>query len=106
MLALRFAALGCLSTSAALADVTYADFSSTAGLTLVGSAAGLGDELQINPDQPSQVGAAWATARQDVTSPFTTEFTFRLSGGGEGFAFVIQRDAVDAIGSGGGGLGY
>ena len=45
MRTLRLAALGCLSTSAALADVSYVDFSSTAGLTLVGSAAGLGDEL-------------------------------------------------------------
>ncbi len=106
MLVLRLAVLGCLSSSAALADVSYVDFSSTAGLTLVGSAAGVGSELQVTPDQASQVGAVWATTRQDVTSPFTSEFTFRLSGGGEGFAFVIQRDAVDAIGSGGGGLGY
>jgi glucose/arabinose dehydrogenase len=106
MLALRLAALGGLTCSLAHADVTYVDFSSTAGLTLVGSAATAGNDLRITPDQPSQVGAVWATTRQDVTSPFTSEFTFRLSGGGEGFAFVIQRDAVDAIGGGGGGLGY
>jgi len=106
MLALRIAGLGLVTTSAALADITYGDFSSTAGLTLVGDATTAGNRLQLTADQAQQIGATWATARQNVEDPFTCEFTFQLSGGGEGMAFVIQREAVDAIGGGGGGMGY
>ena len=106
MLALRLAAVGCLTSTVALADVSYGDFSSTAGLTLVGDAATNGARLQLTADQAQQLGATWATARQNVVDPFSCEFQFQLSGGGEGMAFVIQRDAVDAIGNGGGGLGF
>ena len=72
MLAPRLAALGFLSCSLAHADVSYVNFSSTAGLTLVGSTATAGNDLRLTPDQPSQIGAVWATTRQDVTSPFTS----------------------------------
>ncbi|MEM6571351.1 MAG: PQQ-dependent sugar dehydrogenase [Planctomycetota bacterium] len=95
-----------LSAPAALADVTYSDFSSTAGLELVGAAGQSGNALRLTPATPNEAGAAWATTRQDVTSPFTCQFTFRASGGADGLAFVVQRDAVDAIGAAGEELGY
>ncbi|QDV09583.1 Legume lectin domain protein [Planctomycetes bacterium Poly30] len=93
-------------TAPALADVTFVDFSSTAGLTLVGGANQSGNALELTANATNQVGAAWASTRQNVTAPFSVEFTVRLTGTGEGMAFVIQRDAVDAIGFGGEALGY
>ncbi|MFT7169944.1 MAG: glucose/arabinose dehydrogenase [Paracoccaceae bacterium] len=106
MTALSRAVALILLAAPAIADVTYVDFSSTAGLTLAGSASQVGNRLQVTPNAPNQSGAFWATARQDVSSAFTAEFTLRMSGAGEGMAFVIQREAADALGSAGEGLGY
>ncbi len=95
-----------LLASPAFADLSYGDFSSTAGLTLVGSASPTTTRLRLTPNTQNQVGGVWANARQNVTAPFTTEFTVRMSGGGEGMAFVIQRQAVNALGGGGDQLGF
>lgn len=99
-----------MSVSQAGATVfTYADFSSTAGLTLNVNAAQAGNELRVVPSLQVQVGSVFYTAPVDVTS-FSTSFTFRitspLNGGADGLAFIVQGAGANAIGAGGGGLGY
>lgn len=58
-----------------------------------------------------QTGGAWHPSRASVGSGFETTFTFRISeptgfGPGDGLAFVIQNDSLNALGGGGSGLGY
>lgn len=98
-------ALGAMSPMAA-ADVTYVNFSSTSGLTLVGSAERNGTALRLTRSLPGRTGGAWATSRQNVVSPFTCEFEFDVFGIADGMAFVIQRDASNALGPDGQNLGY
>lgn len=90
----------------AAADVTYVNFSSTSGLALVGSAERNGTALRLTRSLPDRSGAAWATSRQNVVAPFTCEFEFDAFGVADGMAFVIQRDAVNALGPSGQDLGY
>ena len=112
------AATGAFSESHAIVSwtfgstVNYADFSSVAGLTLVGNAAQAGTLLRLTPDMTSQRGAAWFNTRQSVQGGFDTTFQFQISASSEvkadGLAFVIQNDpaGTSAIGDGGGGIGY
>lgn len=90
-----------LKGSAALA-FTYTDFSSTAGLSLVGSAAQNGNVLRLTPAAPSQVGSAWYTQKQHVSAGFTTSFSFRLTGpppGADGISFNVQNLGINALGN-------
>ncbi|MDA1267233.1 MAG: hypothetical protein O2816_19300, partial [Planctomycetota bacterium] len=64
-----------LAASAA-ADFDYPDFSSTGGLTFVGSASTTGNRARICPSVPNLSGAMWHTTRQDVVAPWTATFTF------------------------------
>jgi hypothetical protein len=113
----------CISIPAA-AQLAYNDFSSTAGLTLKGSAIqatnGNKQVLRLTTDGQQHVsGAAWATSQQSVGSGFTTVFTFQIShspttgpGPADGLAFVIQNSqnetasGVNALGGSGGAIGY
>ena len=95
-----------LIASPALADVSYPTFTSPAGLELEGSATVQNGALLLTPASSGLAGAAWAEDRQDVTNPFTVEFTFKLDGTADGLAFVIQRNIPNALGAVGGGLGY
>ncbi|MCP3918935.1 MAG: hypothetical protein GY711_25595 [bacterium] len=95
-----------LLAGTAAADILYSDFSSTSGLTLLGSAGQAGNRLQLTPASPSQAGAAWFGTRQNVTQPFSTLFRVDMSGGADGMAFLIQRDSLSAIGGSGELLGY
>lgn len=64
--------------------------------------------------QTHVAGSAWFTTLQSVSGGFTTVFKFRVTGGSaDGFAFVIQNafseggpSGINAIGAGGGALGY
>ncbi len=88
--------------------VEYPTFAQPAGLNFVGTAALSEDVLYLNPDSGG-VGAAWLAARRPVADGFTADFDFGISppgGGADGFAFVIQNTAADALGGGGGGIGY
>ena len=67
--------------------------------------------LQLTPNSANQVGSAWDTTSQPVSTAFSTTFYFQLAPGanaGEGFAFLIQNSTAGtgAIGPGGCGLGF
>lgn len=87
----------------------YANFSSTAGLQLVGNATTAGNQLRLTPNSNGQVGAAWATTPQAVQGGFDTTFQFQITNpGADGFAFVVHNSSAgsSAIGGGGNNLGY
>ena len=74
------------------ADFQYADFSSTAGLSLVGTATTFDNDLRLTPATANASGGAWYSAKQGVQSGFQTAFDFNLSGGqasSDGFAFLV-----------------
>ena len=92
------------------AQITFNNFSSTAGLTLNGSAAQFGNVLRLTPAAQGQAGSAWFNNTQPVQQGFTTSFTFQFSQPtvppADGIAFVIQNQDVHALGGGGGSIGY
>jgi len=57
-----------------------------------------------------QTGAVWFAQTFDMSDGFFAEFTVTISqvdnNGGEGFAFVVQKDGPYALGNGGEGIGY
>jgi hypothetical protein len=105
----------CFAASAqAAVIINYPDFSSTAGLTMVGSAMQKGNELQITPNAFSQAGAAYSTSAVTLgaNATFSTTFRFRFTNPGgfvgspaDGITFVIAQSS-NGLGSGGGALGY
>jgi hypothetical protein len=92
----------------------YANFNSSSGLTLVGSASvvsakrGANSVLRLTPAQANKAGAGWYTSQVDVADGFQTTFQFLMSGGSDGLAFVIQNapTRVGTVGAAGGGIGY
>lgn len=89
----------------ALADFTYPDFSSTAGLNLVEAAAQSGTVLRMTPPAGQMRGGAWRSDRQHIAGGFDTTFLFRMSEptpppfvGADGLAFVVQDFDVAALG--------
>ncbi len=82
-------------------------FSSSSGLSLVGSATVTGNALQLTTaGATSALGAAWFAAPVSI-SQFTTDFNFQLIGAkGGGMTFTLQNAGRSAIGPGGSGLGY
>jgi len=95
--------------------LTYLDFSSTSGITLLPSATVAGNQLQLTSNGQGQFGQAWFNTLQEVIGGFIANFSYQLTGGsafglGDGFAFVIQNDpnGTNARGTnaGGGSIGY
>jgi hypothetical protein len=82
-------------------------FSSTAGLTLNGSAVATNDtRLQLTNGGLSQAGSVFWNAPISIQS-FTTNFDFQLSNAeGNGFTFTIQNVGPTALGGDSAGLGY
>jgi uncharacterized repeat protein (TIGR01451 family) len=101
-----------------LAQVNFSpDFSTAvtvgenANLFLNGSATINGSILRLTQDQAGQAGSAWFMAQQSVKSGFSTTFQFQFTREGEhtaadGIAFVIQNSNLQALGAGGGSIGY
>lgn len=96
--------------------VNYADFSSTAGLTLIGSAATAsssdGSVLRLTPAAGNQSAAAYsATAiTLGANATFSTTFQFRFTDPGgwdpaDGITFVLAASPT-GLGGGGVGMGY
>lgn len=82
-------------------------FSSTAGLTLNGSAVATDDtRLQLTTGGLWQGGSVWWNAPINIQA-FTTSFEFQLSAAqANGFTFTIQNVGTKALGGDSAGLGY
>src|ERR1700691_5550898 len=90
-------------------------FSSYSGGSDTGTATPV-NLLQLTPASTSQAGSAWYNNQQPVANPFSTTFTFQLSGSttlatygnADGIAFVIQNStaATAALGPDGCGMGF
>ena len=113
--------------SPAMADFNYTDFSNPTGLVFNGVAQTFENNLSVTPPVARSAGSVWHQDLQNISAGFTTDFSFRVrhkSGtGSDGFAFVIQNSfaqqtagnggtgvtqntGVNALGAGGGALGY
>jgi len=111
------AATCCATTAQATLLFNFPDFSSSAGLTLVGNAAltgGPSNQLQITPAYNSQAGAAYSTSAVTLgaNATFSTTFQFQFTNTGgwvgspaDGITFVLAANS-SGLGSAGGGLGY
>ncbi len=112
--------LACASSVGAAPIINYADFSSTAGLTLNGSAAQVGTALRVTPALVNQSGSFFATNTVNLASnaSFSTYFQFRITNAGgncdsqvpltcgaDGLVFVVQT-VGNNVGGIGGGIGY
>jgi hypothetical protein len=102
------------ATSSQATLVTYPDFFSTSGLTLVGSANNTNPpgQLQLAPASSGQAGAAYSTSpiTLGTSATFSTQFQFQLTSAGgiapaDGITFVLAKNPT-GLGSTGGGLGY
>jgi len=92
---------------------TYTDFSSTAGLALLGNAAQSGTALRLTAQASNQTGWAWRQTAVPAIAGFDTTFTFRITPPvgatkAEGMALVIHDDPNGTATMGGTvwGLGY
>ncbi|HEV8605307.1 MAG TPA: PA14 domain-containing protein [Tepidisphaeraceae bacterium] len=96
--------------------VNYASFpADTTGLSLVSlpipnpppGAALANNRLRLVPAANDAVGAAWLSNVKIIDS-FTANFDFQVSAsnGADGFTFTIQGNSPQAIGGGGGALGF
>jgi fibronectin type 3 domain-containing protein len=100
--------LDAVVVSQVLPGAHFANFASTAGLQLNGSAAQSGTALRLTSGATNQAASAFTTTAVDVAK-FTTQFDFQIGAGAntaDGFTFTIQGGAATALGSAGGGLGY
>jgi len=73
--------------------------------------AGVTTVLRLTPNQGAWSGSAWYNTQQPVSGPFSTTFTFQLSGSNsqlpaDGIALVIQNSSTSALGPHGCGLGF
>jgi len=82
------------------AAINYPDFSSTAGLSLVGSAAQNGTVLRLTRATEGQNGSALAMNKQPCAAGFDTRFEFQITNwgsrpgtpsGGDGLMFTVQN---------------
>lgn len=105
-----------LVAAPAVAQINYSDFSDTSGLQLNGSAApvntGSGTVLRVTPAAEGQSGSAFSLSPITLSDnySFSTRFTFNFNSqggieGADGLVFVVQTNAND-VGGAGGGIGY
>jgi len=84
------------------APIEFATFTDTTGLELLAEASVVDDRLRLTPAEQNKRGACWIKEKQTVAFGFETVFQFALSGGADGFAFVIQNHelshGVDVLG--------
>ncbi len=96
----------------------YTSFSDDANINYAGNAQKNNTKIRLTESVDKRVGAAWYKDRMPVKNGFSTEFSFRLTGGvndvqadsscpgADGLAFVIQNHDARAIGDIGGRIGY
>ncbi|MBI5362522.1 MAG: hypothetical protein HZA53_05035 [Planctomycetes bacterium] len=95
-------ALGALTSAVDAQSFTYTDFTSTAGVNLVGLSTQAGNILRLQDNVApasggDNRGGAWYATPVCVAQGFDTTFTYRMhtpstTGGSDGLAFVIQND--------------
>lgn len=106
----------CLAGAAQATTITYADFSSTSGLTLNGNAAQVGNVLRVTPAINGQAGSVFSTSPVSLAPnvSFSTAFQFRFTNpagfdgqglGADGLVFIVQTNSNN-VGGAGGGIGY
>src|SRR5260221_6655430 len=87
---------------------TYTNFSSLSGLSLVGNATQITNQIRLTTTLQSQSGAVWYAQKQTCASGFSTTFHFRITNpgsiaglpaGGDGIAFSVQNVGTNAAGS-------
>lgn len=81
--------------------------STTAGVPNVSGSGTLGDVLTLTTPANSEASSYWFTTPQNVTN-FVASFTYTdVSGGGaDGIVFGLQNMGTNALGGGGGALGF
>jgi len=103
----------CLSVLAFWANCSHGaiDTDFSAGMQRNGTATAAPGSLRLA--SWGDTGSAFWWQKQDVSGGFTTEFSFTNGRSGSadgnydtGFAFIIQNQGIDALGSDGSGLGY
>lgn len=108
------AGLALAATSAQATVITYPNFNSTSGLTLVGNTTTAGSPavLRIVSAQSSQSGAAYSTSpiTLGTNATFSTQFRFQFTNPGgwdpaDGITFVLAA-SPNGLGGGGVGMGY
>ena len=92
------------------ADFDFPDFSTIDGLTLLGNAMQVGNELHLTPLTANQVSAVWHDEPQNVADAFEILVELEVSnlgaGGADGCTLLFQNESLAAIGQGGGAMGY
>lgn len=90
----------------------YPNFATVAGLTLNGSAAQVGDVLQVGPPALYSIGSAWYDNAVSVADGFTTTFLMQIIPNSssyttaDGMSFTIQGDGPTTLGASTGQPGY
>ena len=103
--------VGCCCVGAR-ADFEFPDFTTEDELLLRGDAQVVQHFLRLTPNREGKVGAIWYEDKLAVEGGFEVTFQFRITGpynshgAADGLAFVIQNDSENALGGGGGGMGY
>jgi hypothetical protein len=96
-----------VSSSGAQTEVfTFNTFNPAPSLALQGSAHFSGGRLQLTPAGANGSGGVWFPVKRFLEAGFDTTFRFQLGNGAEGVAFVVQNNALPALGRSGSGLGY
>ena len=108
--ALAGLAVICGTTPLLAQNPSFSSFTSTTNPVRNGSATVSNGVLHLNPALGGQAGSAWYSTLQPVAGGFSTTFTFQILNpsqpSADGIAFVIQNAGLQALGDGGGGIGY
>ncbi|MFN0058395.1 MAG: lectin-like domain-containing protein [Planctomycetota bacterium] len=90
----------CFATTVASADFDYPNFSSVAGLNLLGTAQQTGSTLRLTQSVGQQIGGCYRVDQENFAGGFDTSFSFQCSGppdGADGFTFILQAEGPDAL---------
>ncbi len=83
---------------------SYPDFTVQPELALQGSARVATDRILLGSGVATN-GGIWYPAKRFLQEGFDSSFRFHMPNGGEGIAFVVQNNALPALGRAGSGLG-
>ncbi len=98
--------------------ITYPNFNNATELNYVGNAVKQANNIRLTPSLVNQTGAVWNAVKIPINQNFTTDFSFKFTGGSneltddgslpgaDGIVFVIQNSGINALGISGGGIGY